>query len=217
MGQNYPVNEAAVAVLNRTAANAQRESLKQACSQFFDFRCICNHRRMTGFGWKAAIVVEPLSSDNAAMDPSLTIRVATKDDLEEIASVWHASASSMDGIGVQIPTLNAMRSRIDAELASDWKLFLAERSGRVVGMLALKLSEGVLDQIFVLPDAQRSGVGAALLSHAKEMMPSGFSLRMAEGNLRAANFYERSGLTLCGTGAHPSSGRPVRYYEWKVG
>lgn len=150
------------------------------------------------------------------MDASLTIRAATKSDLDQIAYVWHASASSIDAIAEQLPTQDSMRSRINAELNSGWELFVAERAGQIIGMLALKLSANVLDQIFVLPEAQGSGVGAALMAHAKVMMPAGFTLRMAEANQQAADFYERSGLKQFGTGVHPNSGRPVRFYEWTV-
>ena len=106
-----------------------------------------------------------------------------------------------------------MRSRINAELLAGWELFLAERVGQIIGMLALKLSSNVLDQIFVLPEAQVSGLGAALTAHANVMMPNGFTLRMAEENRQAADFYERSGLKQFGTGVHPNSGQPVRFYE----
>ncbi len=150
------------------------------------------------------------------MDASLTIRTATKSDLDQIAYVWHASAASIEATAAQLPTQYSMRSRINAELDAGWELFLAERVGQIIGMLALKLSANVLEQIFVLPEAQGSGVGAALMAHAKVMMPNGFTLRMAEENRQAADFYERSGLKQFGTGTHPNSGRPVRFYEWKV-
>lgn len=123
----------------------------------------------------------------------------------------------MDGAASPMPSRAELRERIDRELAAGWELFLAEDCDRVIGMLALIPSEAILDQIFVLPEAQGSGVGTKLLDMAKRRLPGGFRLRMASANGRAARFYERSGLDLAGTGTHPVSGRPVCYYGWKGG
>ena len=149
------------------------------------------------------------------MRKSVAIRSAATADLDEVARVWHASASQMDAAASPIPSVNELRSRVDVELASGWELFVAECGPRIVGMLALKPHEAILDQIFVLPADQASGVGSALLEIAKQRMPQAFTLRMAASNLRAARFYEKSGLDPAGDGSHPASGRPVRYYRWK--
>lgn len=68
-------------------------------------------------------------------------------------------------------------------------------------MLAIKTEKWVLDKIFVAPGAQGSGVGAALIAIAKELMPKGFSLRMAAGNRRPEVSYERAGLRMNAHGA----------------
>jgi GNAT superfamily N-acetyltransferase len=143
------------------------------------------------------------------------VRRATTDDFDRVATVWHQSASLMDGAASPMPSRQQLRDRIDRELAAGWELFLAERGGHIMGMLALRPADAILDQIFVLPDQEASGIGTALMAMAKRRMPEGFSLRMAAANERAARFYERSGLVLSGNGIHPSSGVPVCYYSWK--
>ena len=84
----------------------------------------------------------------------------------------------------------------------------------IVGMLAIKPHEAILDQIFVLTSEQSSGVGLSLLEMAKRSMPQGFTLRMAATNCRAARFYELAGLRFVQKGSHPISGAPVHYYRW---
>lgn len=121
----------------------------------------------------------------------------------------------MDAADPNMPAYEEMRARIDRELKAGWQLFVAEHGERVVGMLALKPDEAVLDQLFVVPEKQASGIGTMLMNVAKEVMPNGFSLRMAEGNERAAQFYRRCGLCLVRGGTHPLSGRPVCHYDWK--
>ncbi len=86
----------------------------------------------------------------------------------------------------------------------------------MVGMLAVKALDSVLDQIFVAPDAQGTGVGRALLQVAKSVMPAGFTLRMSASNGRARHFYESQGLRLIAEGIHPWSGLPVQFFGWKI-
>ena len=143
-------------------------------------------------------------------------RPAAAGDLDAVADVWHAAAVSMDGAGADVPTREALRRRIDAELRSGWNLQVALRRGRVVGMLATRPRDAVLDQLFVLPEEQGRGVGKALLDVAKRAMPGGFTLRMGASNRKAARFYEKQGMTALREGLHPSTGMPVRFYGWIV-
>lgn len=142
----------------------------------------------------------------------MVIRPAESKDLDRVARVWHESAARMDGPAFEMPSLAAMRDRIDCELENGWKLYVAERDGPIAAMLAIKPSERVLDQIFVAPGEQGRGVGSTLLDFAKQTMSDGFTLRMATANSRAGRFYEQAGLTIIDEGHHPTSGVPVRYY-----
>lgn len=151
------------------------------------------------------------------MDPSPEIRVAAAADLDRTAEVWHESARHMDGADPAMPSLQALRERIDRELRSGWRLHVAFAGGEIVAMLAVKPAEAVLDQLFVLPSAVRQGIGRALLETAKREMPEGFTLRAAAANARARRFYEREGLQLLGEGVRPDNGTPVCFYGWKPG
>ena len=122
----------------------------------------------------------------------------------------------MDGRGVDMPTPETLRQRVDAELRSEWDLYVAVRGERVVGMLALKPVPAILDQIFVAPGEQRKGIGKALLDVAKQRMRDGFTLRMAAANEEARRFYEAEGLERLGEGIHPMTGVPVQFYGWNV-
>lgn len=120
----------------------------------------------------------------------------------------------MDGAAPHMPSVAEPRARIDVELRAGWRLETAVRRSGIVGLLAIKPAEAVLDQIFVRPDAQGTGIGAALLERAKRAMPGGFTLRKAAANGRAGRFYEKHGLKLLRAGVHPQSDRPVRFYGW---
>lgn len=118
----------------------------------------------------------------------VAVRRAGDGDLDDVARLWHESASRMDAAASPMPSLAELRARIDEELAAGWELHVAERGGRLVGMLAIKPAEAILDQLFVLTDVQRAGVGSALLDVAKREMPERFTLRVASANRRAERF-----------------------------
>ena len=146
----------------------------------------------------------------------LNIRNAIGSDLDAIAEVWHESARSMDSAVPGMPSRQALRRRIDAELERCWDLRVALLGQRVVGLLAMNRNHSVLDQIFITPTEQGKGIGGALVEVAKRAMPNGFSLRMDASNERARRFYEKHGLKLLGEGIHPRTGIPVHFYGWKV-
>ena len=144
----------------------------------------------------------------------LSIEIGGMHVLDEAARMWHDSATHMDGAAVQMPSYAELRERMDVELRTGWILYTASCGDRIVGILAIKPTEAVLDQLFVAPDTQAKGVGRQLLNRAKSQMPDGFMLRMAADNERARRFYERNGLQYVRAGVHPQSGNPVHFYEW---
>lgn len=72
------------------------------------------------------------------------------------------------------------------------RVWLAEDSDRIVGIAALKGQ--VLEQLYVLPDAQRQGIGSALLQHAIEHAGETLELWTFQRNTTARTFYEQRGF-----------------------
>lgn len=150
------------------------------------------------------------------MIATVDIRPARVDELDDVALVWHASASAADDAPPRMSSVEDLRARIDVELADGWTLFVASLAGEVVGVLAMKKIEGVLDQLYVSPSTQRGTIGAQLLGRARAEMPNGFTLRTASANRGARAFYKRMGLKLLSEGVHPRHGHPVCFYGWSV-
>lgn len=153
--------------------------------------------------------LEPLSD--------LSIRLAISGDLDRIGEIWHESAKSMDGAGPEIPSEDELRQRINRELQSGWKLYVALRGEKMVAMLALRPDAAILDQLFVSPEEQGKGVGRALMNFVKKEMPGGFLLRTAVWNFQGRRFCDREGLKVLRTGVHPRTGVSVCYYGWNMG
>lgn len=84
----------------------------------------------------------------------------------------------------------------------DWGL-IAEDEG-VVGFIA---SSGThIDQLFVDPDRQATGIGTALLRMALVRMPPSVTLHVFEANTPARRFYERHGFRRIGRVANVRDG-----------
>ncbi len=147
---------------------------------------------------------------------TFALRPAVDGDRSAIAALWHASAS-LPGVGPALmPTQDEMLERVALELAGGWDVTVAVDGGRLIGFVALKPQESVLDQLFVHPDSLGLGVGRALLAHAVEVMPDGFTLFTRSANGKAMHFYEREGLVHIGDGLHPKTSDPITHYGWKI-
>ena len=148
--------------------------------------------------------------------PAFDLRPSIKADNDAIAEIWHDSAS-LPGVGPPVmPTNHELRKRLDLEFAAGWSVTVAVRGDDVLGFMAIKPRESVLDELFVRPGSMGSGVGQALLAHAKTEMPNGFTLFTRPANARARRFYEKAGLVFLRDDAHPRTGDPVVYYGWKM-
>ena len=72
-----------------------------------------------------------------------------------------------------------------------------------------------LDWLWVLPEAQGTGIGSALLSHARQQRPGGLALWVFASNAPARRFYERRGWrAVRGTQGDNEEGAPDVRYVW---
>ena len=76
---------------------------------------------------------------------------------------------------------------------SECDVLVVRRSGEAVGFLALK--DDMVEHLYVRPEAQREGIGSALLDAAKTRRPGGLRLWVFERNTGARAFYARHGFT----------------------
>jgi ribosomal protein S18 acetylase RimI-like enzyme len=145
---------------------------------------------------------------------AIAIRRYRDQDREATARLWLESWQSTGLPVARLATEAGNSQRIAHELAAGWAAYLAWGADRLVGFLALKPDTGYLDQLFVLPEAQGSGIGRVVLDFAKERLPKGLWLRTAADNLRACRFYERNGLRPTETQTHPTLGHQTVIYRW---
>jgi GNAT superfamily N-acetyltransferase len=143
------------------------------------------------------------------------IRRAGTDDLPAIGEVFLAARDEM----AYLPRVQDQdRPRIGELItAGRGELWVAERDGRVVAFAAVGDAE--LEHLYVEPASQSTGIGTALLEHAKSRRPAGFTFWVFQKNEGARRFYERHGCTLLELtdGAANMEREPDALYEWRPG
>jgi ribosomal protein S18 acetylase RimI-like enzyme len=83
-------------------------------------------------------------------------------------------------------------------------------------MLAFRLHDGCLDQLFIDPAYHGQGIGKILLQFTRTKLPNEIWLRCASLNEKAWRWYEREGFVFEKEALHPH-GLMMRYYRWKKG
>lgn len=122
------------------------------------------------------------------------IRPADAADADEIADVHLVARRTAVAAGAMPPGIHAdedVRAWLRTRLAVD-EVWVAEVEGRVAAYA--RFTATWLDDLYVLPEHQGSGLGTALLDLVKSLRPDGFGLWVFESNLPARRFYSRHGL-----------------------
>ena len=151
------------------------------------------------------------------MSGDIELRRLRENDVEAAIAVW---ARARWDAQLQVEERMARtpdddRRHFREVLMRDCRIWVADESGRVVGLLAL--GEGSVEQLHVDPDAQGRGIGSRLLDLAKQACPSGLRLFTFQRNERARAFYEGRGFEAVrfGTSPPPES-EPDVEYRWPV-
>ena len=142
----------------------------------------------------------------------MLVRPARREDAAAIADVhvqtWQAAYAHIFGADRLAGLGDRRRTQWEDWLGDpkpDWRIFVAEEDGRLVGFAWVGDSraepgKGELLAIYVLPGAWGSGAGSALMTSALDALRgySSATLWVLEDNPRARRFYEREGWLLDG-------------------
>jgi len=145
----------------------------------------------------------------------IEIRRALASELGRVVALWSRSKKRA------YPWLAVEQAHTPAEdlayfrdsVCGRCEVWVAVRGGAIAGLLALE--SGHVDQLYVEPSDQGSGVGSALVAHAKQLHPRGLSLFTLQRNARARAFYEARGFRAVRFGVSPApESEPDVRYEW---
>ena len=141
------------------------------------------------------------------------LRRATAADADAIAEILTAARAAQSWF----PPLHSPEEThrfVRERLLSENETWVVEENGRILGFAALQ--GDVLGHLFVHPDAQRNGIGTALLEHTERLRPDGFSLWTHQAS-EARGFYDARGLVAVEftDGARTMEKLPDVRYEWR--
>ncbi len=125
------------------------------------------------------------------MSTDLTLRRATTIDLPEVAEVYLA-ARGVAAMPPEIHPPHEVRAWVCSWDLESRDVWLAELGGSLVGFA--NLTPTWLDGLYVAPQAQRCGVGSALVELVKSQRPAGVGLWVFEMNTPARDFYAQHGF-----------------------
>jgi GNAT superfamily N-acetyltransferase len=164
------------------------------------------------FGASAALAMrETGPKAEEPFDGDVTIRCGTPEDFDEAARLDLEMTEALRGA----PSFSRLPLQTQAELATEWreeigeldKLFVAERDGRIVGLLLLyhrppdlRVAPDSIDlaQASTEPQARGTGVGRALTEHAiRWAHDNGYPVMTTDWrmtNLWASRFWPKRGF-----------------------
>jgi ribosomal protein S18 acetylase RimI-like enzyme len=95
-------------------------------------------------------------------------------------------------------------------------VWVATDGERVVGVMVLEGEE--IEQLYILPEFQRRGLGDRLVAKAKQLSPRRLGLYTFQSNTLARRFYEDRGFVAIRfiDGADNEERQPDIYYEWRA-
>lgn len=152
------------------------------------------------------------------MVEGISVRPYQPADLAEAVSLWRASKrAAFPYVEVQqLYTLEKDTGYFRDVIAQECDVWLAERNGKIAGLLALR--DDLIDQLFVGVDVQRQGVGAALLAKARERSPDQLRAYTFQKNSAARRFFEKHGFQIVRAGiSPPPENEPDLEYAWWPG
>jgi GNAT superfamily N-acetyltransferase len=130
------------------------------------------------------------------MPSELVLRPAEAADADAIAGVHLAARATAVTRGQMPPSVHdeaGVRGWLADRLGRD-EVWVAELDGEVAAYA--RFTATWLDDLYVLPAHQGTGLGGALLELVKSLRPDGFGLWVFASNLAAQQLYAGHGLTV---------------------
>lgn len=141
------------------------------------------------------------------------LRPYTDTDIDNVVALWYRSWSYAFPTLIHPQPFDQWKSRFQNDYSKQDSTWVATTQERVVGFVVVR--DYIIAQIFVEVEMQGSGVGTALLLHAKTVYPSGLRLTTLLQNEQARRFYEKHGFIAGAVGVNPVNGQPNIEYYWQ--
>ncbi|MDE2427816.1 MAG: GNAT family N-acetyltransferase [Burkholderiales bacterium] len=136
----------------------------------------------------------------AHTEPLITIREAVSHDYIWLQHIYQRSFLEADWLPA-----SSQVTRQFSDVSAGEKIFVALRSdATVVGLISVYEDDAYIHHLYVLPEAQQSGVGRALLESLHAWLPQPWRLKCLVDNFRALRFYQSMGFEEIDSGTSAS-------------
>jgi chorismate mutase/ribosomal protein S18 acetylase RimI-like enzyme len=123
----------------------------------------------------------------------LVVRPGRPEDLDGVAAMFSTTRrAAVPSMPPPVHTVEEDRAWLADQLAGEREVWLAEREGRVVGLLLLEADS--LHSLYVDPRDQGEGIGSVLVDLAKTLRPGGLELWVFQSNEGARRLYAKHGF-----------------------
>ena len=143
------------------------------------------------------------------------VRLYARPDFDHLVRRWHETnrVSYPYVEAQQRHTLDDAREFFRDEVLATCEVWVAEQSGKLLGLLALEAPW--IRQLTIFAEFQRQGVGTALLRKAREHCPAELRLFTFRRNTPARAFYRKHGFFPAAFGISPAPElEPDVEYRW---
>jgi GNAT superfamily N-acetyltransferase len=143
------------------------------------------------------------------------IRPYKSDDFEAVTSLWRRAREQAfpDFQRRKGHTFEEDQDYFRDVILINNDVWIAEIKGGPVAFMAI--AGDLIDQLYVHPDHQRSGLGASLLAHARTLSPEHLWLFTLQFNTNGRAFYEKNGFVATRFGVSPApESEPDVEYHW---
>jgi putative acetyltransferase len=139
------------------------------------------------------------------------IRQMTSDDIARVGDVWLGASIQAHGF-VPADFWRSNYRLMTEELLPQAECYVHVTGGKIDGFSTV--AGDFVHCLFVEPESQRLGIGAALLSHLKASHQA-LRLHVYQQNPGAARFYRSHGFVVTGEATCPHTGCAELVLEWK--
>ena len=140
------------------------------------------------------------------------IRKMQLQDIEEVGQIWlEASIQAHDFVPADFWRSDLVNMTTDILPHPVTEGYVFETEERIEGFITL--GKDCVGCLFVRPEMQGQGIGAALLRYVKQRR-SELELTVYQQNVRATRFYEREGFSVTGEGTCPYTGCAEHKMRW---
>jgi ribosomal protein S18 acetylase RimI-like enzyme len=145
------------------------------------------------------------------------IRLYKTEDFEAITRLWfEAENVAMPKLMARMKyTIEDAREFFLRAVVSENQIWVYERDGVPLGFLAIQGE--FIDRLYVEPAYHRQGIGQALLTKARHLLPKHMWLYTHVANKMARAFYEKNGFIAEKFGVSPEpESEPDVEYHWRA-